>query len=55
VGHDIDVIYVEGAPEHHFGTQMYAAELALIAQLRIVPTADDTVRWVKDPDTWHAD
>lgn len=54
VGHHIDVIYVAGDPDHLVGTEVYTAELALEAQLRVVPTSDGTVRWVKDPDTWHA-
>jgi len=53
VGHHIDVIYVASEPDRLTGTEMYAAELALAAQLRMVPTSDGTVRWVQDPDTWH--
>ena len=52
-GHHIDVIYVDGDPERLVRPEMYAAELALKEKLRVVPTADGTVRWVQDPDTWH--
>jgi len=53
-GHHIDVIDVDGDPEHLVGTEMYAAELALKEKLRVVPTADGTVRWAQDPDTWQS-
>jgi hypothetical protein len=52
VGNHIDVIYVEGDPEHLVGTQMAAAELALTAQLHVVSTSDGTVRWMHDSGSW---
>jgi hypothetical protein len=51
-GHHIDVIYVEGEPEHLVGTEMAATEMALTSQLHLVPTTDGTVRWVRDPGSW---
>jgi len=52
VGHHIEVIYVEGDPDRLVGTEMNATELALKAQLHLVPTSDGTLRWVRDPGTW---
>ena len=51
-GHHIDVIYVEGEPEHLVGSQMAAAELALTARMSVVSSSDGTIRWVRDPGSW---
>jgi len=52
-GHDIEVIYVEGDVEHLVGSEAITTVLAADAGLSITPTTDSTVRWVRDPYSWH--
>jgi hypothetical protein len=50
-GLQIEVGYVEGDPEHWIGSDVVAAVLADDAGLRLMPSLDETVRWVRDPDS----
>jgi hypothetical protein len=52
LGHRIEVIYVEGEPDHITGAQIVAAQLAESVGLAIVTTPPGTLRWVRDPETW---
>ena len=55
-GHRIEVIYVEGKPDHLFGSEAVASELARDTGLQLILTPDDTRRWgVRESDTWHDD
>jgi hypothetical protein len=53
LGHHIDVIYVEGEPDHIIGAQIVAAQLAESVGLAIVPTLPGTIRWIRHPETWQ--
>jgi len=50
-GLQIEVGYVEGDPEHWIGSGVVAAVLAGEAGLRLTPSLDETVRWVRDPES----
>jgi len=51
-GHYIDVVYTSSEPERLIGSQDKAADLAQEAGLRLVPTTDGTVRWIRDAEAW---
>jgi len=48
-GNYLKVSYTTGECEHLVGNQIDAARLADRAGLKLVPTSDDSVRWVRDP------
>ena len=53
VGHNIEVIYVEGEPDHITGAQIVAEQLAESVGLAMVSAPPGIVRWVRNPETWH--
>jgi len=48
--HHIEVIYVDGRPDHLIGPEGVAAELAQDTGLLLIVTSDDARRWVRDSD-----
>jgi hypothetical protein len=51
LGHRIEVIYVEGEPDHITGAQIVAAQLAESVGLAMVIAPPGTLRWVRNPET----
>jgi len=49
----IVVTYTDGEMEHRAGELLDASTLAFLHGLTLLPTADGTFRWVREPGTWR--
>jgi hypothetical protein len=52
---DFVITYTDGSVELREGSLLDASEAARGFGLTVVPTSDDTIRWLRDPDTWWSE
>jgi hypothetical protein len=52
---DIVITYSDGSVEEFEGSLLDASETARRFGLTVVPTPDDTIRWLRNPDSWWSE